>query len=519
VPQLMTDLTTLQAFRRLNQTTAPFPSESSVKELFEACAARRPDSVAVVQDDRCMSYHDLNQRANALATELRHRGLGLGDVASVCVDRSPELVVTLVAILKCGAAYLPFDSGWPDERIAGLLNDANCKRLLTDRPETLAARFPTCDVIPVTQAAPDGDIPNPDLLVPPTAIAYINFTSGSTGRPKGVPIQHRSIARLVFGARFAPLDQTARLLHLAPVSFDAATFELWGALLHGGTCVLYPPRFVRLSELKRVIDEHAISALFLTSALFNTVVDDAPDTLDQVRTILVGGEALSPKHIRRGLDRYGPGRLVNGYGPTECTTFATYYPIREVGAEEISLPIGRPIQNTRVYVVDGDRLCPPGQTGELLIGGPGLSPGYLAAPDITHDRFAEYEIDGRQERLYRTGDLAYLRADGELVFQGRRDSQVKVNGFRIELAEISHHLDKHPQVRQSYVTTVENATGETTLLAFVVLSHDSGTTAAIQSFLKTKLPGYMIPRLCPRQALPLSPTGKVDHATLLSTQS
>jgi amino acid adenylation domain-containing protein len=519
VRRIIADGDALRAHRELNQTTVPFPEHSSVKELFESCVNRWPDAPAVVHAGGSLSYRELNQHANALAVRLRRHGLGLGDVVGVCVDRSPALVIALLAILKCGSTYLPFDSHWPDERLTGLFDDAHCRALVSDRTDVLAARFVDRRVLAVDQAGPPADAGNPDLVVPSTAVAYINFTSGSAGWPKGVPIRHRSIARLVFGARYAQLDQRTTLLQLAPVTFDAATFELWGALLHGGTCVLYPARFVRLSELKRVLETHSVSVLFLTTALFNTVVDEAPETIDRVPTILIGGEAQSIKHVRRALDRYGPDRLVNAYGPTECTTFATYYPIKTVSPDDTALPIGRPIQNTRVYVVDGDRLCAPGETGEIMLAGPGLSPGYLGLNDATSDRFGEYDIDGKVERLYRTGDRAYLRLDGELVFQGRLDSQVKINGYRIELGEVSHHLDLHPLVRQSYVTVAENAAGERSLVAFIVPEDGSCTQAAIRDFLGARLPAYMVPAAVNlRHSLPLSATGKVDRGALLSEQ-
>lgn len=506
----------LRLHRRLNRTDADYPADRSVKDLFERCAAARPDAVAVVQGERTLTYRELNRRANALASVLLDAGLGPGEVAAVCVDRSPELITALLAVVKCGAGYLPVDREWPDARLTVLFEQAGCRLLITDRAPALRQRFPDRRTVPVGDL-PDHDAADPDLRVPSSAIAYINFTSGSTGTPKGVPIRHRSIVRLLFGARYARLDEHTTLLHMAPVTFDAATFEIWGALLHGGTCVLYPPGFVRLSVLGRVLRAHPVSVLFLTTALFNIVVDEAPETLAAVGTILTGGEAHSLRHVRRALELYGPDRLVSVYGPTECTTFATFHPVRDVPPEETTLPIGRPIQNTRAYVVADGRLCGAGETGEVLLGGPGLSPGYLGLPEVTGERFGLYDIGGRVERLYRTGDRAYLRADGELVFQGRTDSQVKINGHRVELSEVAHHLNRHPGVRQSYLTVDEGPAGEKALLAFVVPGDASCDREAVRAFLRTSLPGYMVPSgvyLC--DALPLSATGKVDRAALLA---
>ncbi|MGD3108492.1 amino acid adenylation domain-containing protein [Streptomyces sp. YGL11-2] len=508
----------LAPHRELNRTTTPYPDDRSVKELFEGCAARRPEATALIHRGTTVSYGELNRLANCLADRLRQDGLRPGETVGVSLERSVELIVALLAVVKCGAAYLPFDASWPDERLLGLLADADCSRVVTAPGSTLAERLSHCRVTTVDKDALTGHPADPDLQVSPDDIAYINFTSGSTGRPKGVPIRHRGITRLVFGARFARLDEETTLLQLAPVSFDAATFEIWGALLVGGRCVLYPSAFVRFSEFKRVVDTHGVSTVFLTTALFNTVVDEAPKTLENVETVLTGGEAHSLTHIAKALAAYGPDRVVSVYGPTECTTFATYYPVRALEPAESSLPIGRPIQNTRAYVVHDGRLCGPGETGEVLLAGPGLSPGYLGLPDVTRRQFVEYEIDGVRERLYRTGDRAYLSADGNLVFQGRLDDQVKINGFRIELGEVAHHIGLHPDVKQSHVTVAPAAAGGKELVAFVVPRAERCTAESIREHMRRSLPEYMVPAgIHLRESLPLSGTGKVNRKALLAT--
>ncbi|HEY0697628.1 MAG TPA: AMP-binding protein, partial [Micromonospora sp.] len=347
----------LAVHRRLNRTTVDLPRDRSVPALFRACARRRPDAPAVVHGDRVLDYRELDRLSDGLALRLREHGVAPGVTVGVCVARSPELIVTLLAVLKCGAAYLPYDPGWPARRVLGLFADAGCRHVVTDR-ETgpdgcVTVRVRRNGIVPADHG--------PDVDVPPEAIAYVNFTSGSTGRPKGVPIRHAGIARLVLGARYAPLGEDARLLQLAPVTFDAATFEIWGALLLGGTCVLYPDGFVRLSRLGAVLRERRVSVLFLTTALFNAVMDEAPGALDGVGTVLTGGEAHSPRRIAAALRRYGPGRLVHVYGPTEATTFATYHPVDLLAEGSTTLPIGRPLQNTRLYVVDGEALCEPGR--------------------------------------------------------------------------------------------------------------------------------------------------------------
>ncbi|MEV7380709.1 amino acid adenylation domain-containing protein [Streptomyces lydicus] len=517
--QLSCDEKALSLHRKINRTTEPYPSDRSLKDLFEHCAARHADAVAIIHRDRQLTYRSLNRLANAMAARLLAEGASPRDTIGVCIGRSPELIAALLAVLKCGAAYLPVDVSWPHERLSAVFRDAGCRLIITDQAGQLADRFPGQQVVPadVGETRSTDAHGNPPTCPGPDDLAYINFTSGSTGRPKGVPIRHRSVARLVFGAHYARLDEHSVVLHAAPVSFDAATFEIWGPLLHGGTCVLYPSPFVRLSELRRVLAQHGVTTVFLTTALFNTVVDEAPDTLSPVRTILTGGEAHSITHIAKALEHYGTDRLVSVYGPTECTTFATFYPVRELPPAGSALPIGLPIQNTRLYVVDNGRLCAPGEVGEVWLAGPGLSPGYVGQPDSVRDRFLVCDIDGTRERLYRTGDRGHLLEDGNVVFQGRLDHQVKVNGFRIELGEISHHLDQDPIVKQSYVTVAETTAGGKILVAFVVPATAHCTPSAVRETLTSRLPEYMIPsavHVC--RSLPLTETGKVDRTALLT---
>ncbi|MFE9358224.1 amino acid adenylation domain-containing protein [Streptomyces olivaceoviridis] len=505
----------LAVHRDVNRTAVAYPRDRSVPELFEACAARWPDAPAVVHGGLTLTYRALDRRANALAWRLAEQGVRPGAVVGVCVARSPELIVTLLAVLKCGGAYLPVDAAWPDERLHQLLTGAECAWMVTDRESELDRRLSGCRVVAVTGDDPAGRDTGPAVAVPADALAYVNFTSGSTGRPKGVAIRHRGIARLVYGARYAPLDRTSRLLQLAPVTFDAATFEIWGALLHGGTCVLYPHDFVRLSRLGQELRRHRVTVLFLTTALFNTVLDEAPDALAEVGTLLTGGEPHSVRHLAAALDRFGPGRLVHVYGPTEATTFATYHRVDSISEDSAVVPIGRPIQNTRLYVVDGGELCAPGAVGEICLAGDGLAAGYLGMPEPTAEKFVDAVVDSAPERLYRTGDFGYLLPDGRLVFHGREDDQVKINGFRIELGEITHQLDRHPAVRRSYATVTTR--GEKALVAFVVPDAPV-TEAELRAHLRARLPGYMVPhRIHTRDRLPLTPTGKTDRHALLAT--
>jgi amino acid adenylation domain-containing protein len=505
----------------INRTSRPYPRDATVPERFEHWAARRPDAPAAVQGDRELTYAQLNRLANGLAGALHGEGVGAGTTVGVCVARSPEMLVALVGVLKCGGTYVPLDAAWPDERLRAVLADAGCPYVLSDEPDALAVRLDGsgCRIVRVDERSLESRDDNPVCPVGAEAIACINFTSGSTGRPKGVPIRHRGIVRLVHGATYAPLDEHSRVLQITPFTFDIATWEIWSALLLGGVSVLYPAEAPRLSVIDRVVKTGRASATLLTTALFNAIVDEAPEALETMATITTGGEAASPRHMARALATYGRGRLVHLYGPTECTCIGTYHPVDELPSADEPVPIGRPIQNTRLYVLADDltRLCEPGERGELCLAGDGLAAGYLNLPDLTSERFVEREIDGMHERLYRTGDWGYLRPDGAAVFEGRRDDQVKVNGFRIELGEITHHLNRHPAVKQSLVT-VRGGRGDRSLVAFVVPVGPATDTDVLRRHLAAKVPGYMVPaqfHYC--ESFPLTPNGKIDFRALLAS--
>ncbi|MFD8011476.1 amino acid adenylation domain-containing protein [Streptomyces sp. NPDC058955] len=506
----------LSIHRKVNGADAAYP-EKSLKELFEDAAGRRPDAVALVHRERSFTYRELNGLANSLSGRLTAAGVEPGHVVGLSVKRSPELIVAMLAIIKAGATYLPVDRTWPDERLNGILGQASCTALLTDAADELAGRFPALRVVPVDLPTLDADAQNPALRVDPDALAYIVFTSGSTGSPKGVPIRHRGIVRLVTDPTFVTLDENAVIPQLASVFFDAAAFEIWGALLNGGTCVLYPSDHVRLSELKRLVQQNGVTALFVTTALFNVIVDEAPGTLDTVTTILTGGEAHSLGHIERARNHYGNGKVVSVYGPTECSVFATYYPVVASVQGDTALPIGLPIQHTSLYIVADGALCAPGEVGEVCLAGPGLSPGYLGMAELTARKYVEYDIDGVKTMLYHTGDRGFCREDGNVVFQGRLDDQVKVNGFRIELGEITHFMNEVPYVKQSYVTTTEKESGEKVVVAFVVPAGADCTPQACHDHLVTKIPRFMVPgQIHVLDSLPLTGSGKVDRKALLA---
>jgi amino acid adenylation domain-containing protein len=504
-----------------NNTTRSYP-QRCVHELFESQVERTPDAVAVSLRDQELSYRELNRRANRVAHELRRLGVGLDVPVGLCSERSLEMVVGLLGILKAGGAYLPLDAGYPRERIAFMIQDAGVQVLLAQ--EKVLSNLPeqAATVVKLEQFEPwdDGkDSPNLASATILDNLAYVTYTSGSTGTPKGVEIPHRGVVRLVFGGSFADLDEKQVLLQLAPVAFDASTLEVWGALLHGARCVLYPGDLPTARELGQVLRENQVTTLWLTASLFNSIIDEAPQELSSVRQLMTGGEALSVPHVRRALEVLPTTELINGYGPTESTTFACTYRIpRQLDAVLPSIPIGRPIGNTQVYVLDANlEPAPVGVPGELYIGGDGLARGYLNRPEVTAEKFVPDPIRARTgARLYRTGDLCRCLPDGNIQFLGRLDNQVKVRGFRIELGEIEAALSQHPSVRECVVIAREDRPGDKRLVAYVVPSpgHDA-STADLRGFLKASLPEYMIPSAFVKlDAMPLTSNGKINRSAL-----
>ena len=508
-----------------NDTRTSYPRDKCIHQLFEEQVERTPNATAVVFEDGQLTYRELNKRANQLAQYLRKLGVGPEVLVGICVERSLEIIIGLLGILKAGGAYVPLDPAYPKERLAFMLDDTQAPVLLTQQRliETLPehnARV-VCvdrDWKEIEKEAEE----SPDNKVTAENLAYVIYTSGSTGKPKGVEVPHRGILRLLFGVEYVQLDATQTFLHLAPISFDAATFELWGALLHGAKCVLFPGKIPSPKELGDMLHVHGISTLWLTASLFNTVIDEAPEALSGVRQLLIGGEALSVPHVRRALSLLPETKIINGYGPTESTTFTCCYSIpRQLSDSIHSVSIGRPISNTQVYLLDAHlQLVPIGIPGELYIGGDGLARDYLNLPELTEERFISHPFSSQPgSRLYRTGDLVRYLIDGNIEFLGRIDNQVKIRGYRIELGEIESVLGQHPAVRETIVVAREDAPGDKRLVAYIIaLAEQRPTVDDLNDFLRTKLPSYMVPsKFVFLDSLPLTPNGKVDRQALLAT--
>ncbi|MFP2912873.1 non-ribosomal peptide synthetase, partial [Pyxidicoccus sp. 3LFB2] len=502
-----------------NATATEYPRDSTLPQVFSEVVARHGDRVAVELGGARLTYRELDARANQLAWQLRSLGVSTDARVAVALERSLELVVALVGILKAGAAYVPLDPDYPSERLEAMVDDARPRVLVTTGALLLGLPYERLAVVLMEQdslARQPTSEPPPGAL--PESLAYVDFTSGSTGRPKGVAISHRAVLRTLFGVDFAHLGPEETLLQLAPVSFDASTLELWGALLHGGRLVLFPPRPPSLEELGQVLREGRVTTLWLTAGLFTQVVESGLDVLRPVKQVLTGGDVVPAPHARRVLESLGCS-VTNGYGPTESTVFAVCYRMTDAGQPGMSVPIGRPIANTRVYVLDAHgQPVPVGTPGELFIGGDGLARGYVEQPGLTAERFVPDALSGLPgARLYRTGDVVRWRQDGLLEFLGRVDAQVKVRGFRIELGEVETALRAHPEVREAVVLAREDSPGNKRLVAYVVPSRPEARrdTAAFQEWLRQRLPDYMVPAaFVTLESLPLTAQGKVDRRAL-----
>ncbi|HMD98156.1 MAG TPA: amino acid adenylation domain-containing protein, partial [Terriglobia bacterium] len=504
-----------------NNTRREYPRRC-VHELFEEQAERTPNAMAVTLGDQGLTYHELNQRANRLARRLRRLGVDRETRVGICAERSPELVVGLLGILKAGGAYVPLDPAYPKERLAFMIEDTEAQVLLSQnslKAQLPASRARVFVLDEFLESTGNEDEPNPSSGVTPENLVYIMYTSGSTGRPKGVEVVHRGIVRLLFGTDFARLGESEVILQRAPISFDASTFEIWGALLHGGRCVLFPKRTPTAEELGSELKKQGVNTVWLTASLFNAVMDEAPLALSGVRQLLVGGEALSVPHVRRALELLPATQLVNGYGPTESTTFTCCYKIPPaLDTHDSPIPIGRPIANTQVHILDSHlQPVPIGVAGELHVGGDGLARGYLNQSELTAEKFIHDPFRGEAEaRLYKTGDLARYWPDGNIEFLGRLDHQVKIRGYRVELGEIEAVLGQYPAVKTTAVVLREDAPGDRRLVAYVVLKQgESPTTEELRSFLGRRLPEFMLPsRIEFLQALPLTPSGKANRGAL-----
>jgi amino acid adenylation domain-containing protein len=498
------------------------PDFSAITVAFRDCVRRAPNAVALAlgradgAPAETLSYADLDARAKDLARRLITGGVKPGDRVGIASRRDFDVAIAMLGVLLAGGVYVPLDLSYPRQRLEFMQRDSGVRIIALSAGLAPDVASEGVQVIEIGAAPAPADVELPD--VGPSDPAYIIYTSGSTGEPKGVVTPHRAVLRLTVGASYTAFGPDRRVLQMAPVSFDAATLEIWGALLNGGTCVIYPdsglPDFARL---RAVLETARFNTLWLTSSLFNAIVDADVEMLAGVEELLVGGEALSVAHIRKA-NAALRANLINGYGPTETTTFACCYRIpRKLPQELASVPIGRPIENTAVAILDDDfNPVPEGEVGELCISGDGLALGYHDRPELTAERFVQ-RADAPGGRFYRTGDQVRMRPSGDIEFVGRKDTQVKVAGHRIELGEIEQVLKTHPELDDAAVTVEGASANERRIAAWLVPTSRKAapSVAELRTYVEERLPKYMVPSAWTvLDAMPLTAMGKLNRAAL-----
>jgi amino acid adenylation domain-containing protein len=511
-----------------NRTDVPYPADATVQELFEDQVLRTPDSRAVTLEGQHLTYRELNELANRLAHRLREYGVGRGSLVAICLERSFDLIVSALAVLKSGGAYVPLDPAYPTDRLAYTLDDTGARIVLTQarlRDVPPVGDDATVIVLddPVTAAeVASRGAENPVSVNDAADLTYIVYTSGSTGRPKGVETTHRGVARLVINTDILELDEHTAYLQISPLSFDACTLEIYGPLLNGGRVVLLPPGVPTPARVARTVREQGVDTLWLVAPLANLTIDAHLEDLRGLRQFMAGGDVLSIPHIRRVREELPHVRMVNGYGPTEVTAFSVSHRIEYVDPDWPSIPIGRPMHNTTAYILDEHGgLSGIGVWGELYLGGPGVAVGYHHRPDLNAERFLpDHFRPGPGAQLYRTGDRCRWLPDGTIQFHGRLDTQVKIDGLRVELGEIQSTVAEHPSVSAAVVTAP--VIGSRRQLVAYVVPSDEATfdPAQLRAHLSRVLPSVMVPgHYVTLETIPLNPNNKVNFRALPAPES
>ncbi|MGH9020274.1 MAG: non-ribosomal peptide synthetase, partial [Acidimicrobiales bacterium] len=497
-----------------NETTSDYERDSTIDDLVRARAQERPDAIAIVDGDATVTYVELVERADALAARVRPHLDGPDQCVGVVAERSSDAVVAFLGVLAAGAAFVPLEAGQPVERLRAMVRDTHARA--TVAPSHLLSRASEMGDLPVIELRDEraAEVEAPPWSRGGGALAYVMFTSGSTGRPKGVGAEHRGVLRYVRGARdLAPTVDDA-VLHVGSIGFDASTYEIWGALCNGARLVVHPESRFDPREVAETITRHGVTVGMFSAGSLHLMVDGALASLGGYRLVISAGDVLSPAHAARLRQEWPATRLVNAYGPTEATVTASVFEVTSVTAGH-SVPIGHPLANTTLYVLDGDRLVAPGEVGELCVGGEGVARGYVGLPELTAERFVADPFGPSGGRLYRTGDL--VRLDGEeLEFLGRRDDQVKIRGYLVEPAEVVAALSGCDGVAEAEVVSIETIPGHRRLVAYVTSDGRSEIDAArLRRDLARRLPDYLVPsRLEVVDALPQTELGKHDRAAL-----
>jgi amino acid adenylation domain-containing protein/thioester reductase-like protein len=507
--------------RAFNATQAAYPCDKLIHELFEEQTERTPEAIAAICASGPLTYRQLNARANQIATWLQSEGVAPGTLVPVVMARSLEMLIVQIAILKSGGAYVPLDPELPEERRKFVIRDCGARVVVVDGASCADLKREPVRYLDYRLGAEKARLlPVANLPACAAPAAYVMYTSGSTGVPKGVVVPHHAVNRLAINNGYADIGAGDCIAHYSNPAFDASTFEIWCALLTGASLVIVPQDVVLdAARFAGLLRRHKVNILYMSVGLFNQYTQAMSEVFCRLRYLLVGGDALEPSTIRHVLRHCPPACLLNVYGPTECTTFATAHHIVSVGEDARSIPIGRPIANGTIYILDAHRRpVPVGVGGEIHIGGAGVANGYLNRPELTAERFLPDHFSSEPgARIYRTGDLGRWRADGTVDYLGRNDLQVKIRGFRIELGEIEAQLMKHPDVKECVVLARQDGPGEKRLVAYVVSREPTRPPSVVElrTALQDALPDHMVPgAFVLIESMPLAPTGKVNRRAL-----
>ena len=495
-----------------NDTKTEYPKHKTIHELFEEQVEKSPDNIAVVYENKELTYRELNEKSNSLARVLREKGVIAGSIVGIMVDRSLEMIIGIMGILKAGGAYLPIDPEYPQERIEYMLGDSKTKILLTQYHLMDNVKFEGIIVNLEDEELYKGSKGNFEKVNSSKDLAYIIYTSGSTGRPKGSKVMHYNVNRVVKNTNYINITEEDIMLQLSNYAFDGSVFDIYGALLNGAKLILIKKETVTdISKLGYILINRKISIFFITTALFNTLVDNNIECFRCIRKVLFGGEKISISHARKALEYMGPNKIIHVYGPTESTVFTTYYDINDINE---NIPIGSPIANTKIYIIEkNDVLSAIGIPAEICIAGDGLIDGYLNNEELTAEKFRENPFVAG-ERMFSTGDLGRWLPNGNIEFIGRIDNQVKIRGFRIELGEIENQLLKREWIKEAVVVDREDKQGNKYLCAYLVGGKEM-TIQELRGYLSKKLPDYMIPAYFMQiEKMPLTLNGKLDRKAL-----
>jgi amino acid adenylation domain-containing protein len=519
--EIVDDVSDKEVFAEWNLTGREYPEEKCIQDYFAEQVRRNPEHTALIFRKERVSYQELDGRAEALAEILGRLGAGPEVVVAACVPRSPEMIVALLAILKAGAAYLPIDPEFPDERLQLMLSDSGAPILITQK--SLADRFSRTSA---QRLLVDEDLPavmgmsNQRSRARGSNLAYVIYTSGSSGVPKGVMIEHRNVSNFFVAMDEFLGDRPGVWLATTSISFDISILELFWTLARGFTVVLQGDgeKLALNGEhsIPRLIEQHQVTHFQCTPSHIRWLLEGGnfEQSLRPLRMLIIGGEPF-PSSLATSLATSVSGEVLNAYGPTETTIWSAIY---KLAGNEQTVPIGKPIANTQMYVLDQElRRVPIGAPGELCIGGAGVARGYLNRPELTAEKFLANPFDPWSgARIYRTGDLVQYRPNGELEYRGRVDNQVKIRGFRVELEEIESHLQRHPRVGNCAVIAKSEGSGDQSLVAYVAgIAETDLPSTELRAFLETKIPSHMIPSsFLYVDALPLTPNGKVDRRAL-----